>query len=534
MSAVCLQLPQNTRITFMAKISANDVSITAKNLIALRQYVHAAEILCKAAIESQADWTLLNARWEELPQSIWLESEHICQSRLKALRGTRDPEGLMQFGQKASQKFGTPKIQVEYANGLLQFQKTQEAQLILEQILISTTEPSILGLANRFLAMISENQTHYQQALTLLNGRELGLTLLQYGTYLMGIGKNIESREYLHQALTYFPKDVFYQAWLHYNLGMTYLRLNSPLGEAHFLQAAQLAKQESAKTMRSCVQIGIAAGRRIRGEYLRALSAYQKAADIALDTEDFHAARWGIAHSYRLLHQTSLALAELHAVENPSWLEPELALTLLELQDCAGAKKALARAAKLSDQHQQRAAIAKAELARHHKDLNTALKHLESIPRDGLVALEESQRFRALFTIWDASTGYSASAQHIIKRNHIRLQQKPILRIWVNHQEIPLRYASKPSLLLSVLLEQGNGASYQTIQNALMPNSKKTLRSQSQLLSTWKQKLNNLLGWEAVRNIGGAITLDDQSDWELENNPKPAPQQIAAGSQPVN
>ena len=117
--------------------------------------------------------------------------------------------------------------------------------------------------------------------------------------------------------------------------------------------------------------------------------------------------------------------------------------------------------------------------------------HLEGVPRDGLVALEESSRFKALFAIWDASTGQSVSHTMPIVQNHVRVILKPFLRVWVNRQEIQFSHGTQLTLLLTYLLEHNFAASFDEIEAALCKPTNKRRNGQS--ISTWKQKINDRL-----------------------------------------
>ena len=69
---------------------------------------------------------------------------------------------------------------------------------------------------------------------------------------------------------------------------------------------------------------------------------------------------------------------------------------------------------------------------------------------------------------------------------------------------------------MAFLITHGGGSSIQDLISSLRTSKMVSIHAGQKIVSAWKQKLNLILGWEAVQNMQGALRLDAETDWILE------------------
>lgn len=499
---------------------------TVDALLGLGDFSRAALVLQHAGryVKQRSEWSLLETAWNRVG-TAWLENPLFTAARLNVLRGVRDADRLLELMPLVLENFpNDPEVLIEIAWALTVEAKTELAVSMLETILERSIGAREQGLAHRFLALlVQEPLVHYEQCFDLLTARELGLAKLQQADWCLNQGRYEAARESLFDARALLRSDSFYLAWIEYNLGISYLRNADPQGESHFLAVERLARRGDAKSFQSRAWFGLGGVRRLRGELERALDSYQRAARSATEPDDRTVAHWGIAHCLRLLGRTAEALSRLHSIleagESPDWLWVDLAATQLELGDTVSAQNSLDRSGVLYDHNAHRAAIVKAELARRINDLNLTIKYLQTVPRTGLVAQEESLRFAWLFALWDAHTGFVAPRQAPLAQYTVTVKTQPVLQVWVNGRDIGLTPNGKPAELLAFLITQDGAASIYQISEALYGHPKALKkRNAQQSISDLIRKVRAALGWQAsIQSTRGAYVLDSKMTWNLES-----------------
>jgi tetratricopeptide (TPR) repeat protein len=514
----------------MGRISGRDALYSITPLVKDGKLERAAEVLVLASqsVRSSADWRALLEGWNLVGEAFVIQSERFSACYANALRGVRAPAKLEDFSRRALEFYpDSTSIAVERAWALFVLKRFTDAKLILERL--ATTE-SIRerGIAQRILGSIGFAQSqdwipHFELACTLLTGRELGLALGEYGSSLLDSGDYHKAREIFFEARVALKGDVFYLAWLEYSLGLSFMRAGDARGESHFLESERLTRQPEANAFRSRAWFGVGGVRRLQGELERALYAYRLALRAALEPDDLAFARWGVAHCLRLMDAPSQSLNELHAALEhgaPAWLWADVAAVNTELGDLKGAKRALERAGVLHDHNAQRAAVVRAELARQEKDLNLVLQHLEILPKDGIIAREESQRFGLLFTIWNATMGHQIQAIEPQSSLVVDVRAHGALRVNVNGRKVGLRPASKPAEVLVLLLERGGSASTEDLAEELFKNAASSeKRKNQQAVSAAVRQLRSVLGWETSVISGGRVyELDPKAIWNYDRD----------------
>jgi tetratricopeptide (TPR) repeat protein len=471
--------------------------------------------LASRHVQSRADWIALDDTWRGVGDR-WLGAPNSTLARLRALRGARDPKRLLLEAQRALETRDRPEVRVELASAYLALEHSDRARALLEPYEFSNDlEPTTLGVALRLLGLARGDTDLLTRAAQRLTGRELALTLAARALMHLERDASREARHDLVAALELLPKDPYYRAWLTHALGITYVRENSPLGEAHFLDAERWARHRDARELTSRALAGLGTSRRLRLEYDRALHAYERALERAgPDKDDAINARWGIAQSQRLLGRHPEALLTLGTATEPR-LATLQALTLLELRDPDAARDALRHADKVQGAHVQRLALARAELARLSGDLNAARNHLERVEPRGLIATEDASRFTELAHLW-AAFGHAAPTPPRQITHRVRVTTRPALGVTVNDRDIPLNSTGRTAELLAFLVTRDGAASTAQIAEALYPHATRDEhRTNTKRISDLRTALEDALGWtDSVKNIGGALRLDPRASWE--------------------
>jgi hypothetical protein len=346
--------------------------------------------------------------------------------------------------------------------------------------------------------------------------------LLDYGMCLDARGHTEHARDCWLEALPLLAKDAHHLAWARFNLGVSSLRDGLHDAEQHFIEAQRHARRNGADGLTSCALAGLGSVRRIRGEWDRAISAYQRAIRAAQEPDDAHYARRHLALTYRLANRASEALEVLYQALHAQPTEPEhsalqaqLGAIRLVLGDLNAATKALEHAGTPEGDEAMRCQIYRAELARRHAQPNQAIEHLEGIPLDSPTAQEELAAWTDL-TAFAQLAGLPVTARgHAPARNHVRVETLGTVQATVNLQHVPLE--GRTAELIVFLLEHAGVAPLETVADALWPKSDRT-RGVWNVKRT-AQRLRDTLGWPACISIAkGRVQLEARTIWEYDTN----------------
>ena len=292
--------------------------------------------------------------------------------------------------------------------------------------------------------------------------------------------------------------------------------------ERHFIEAERHARRHGAHGLTSRALAGLGSVRRFRGEWDRAIAAYQRAIRTAHEPDDAHYARRHLALTYRLAGRSPEALEVIYQALHAQPLEPEfsalhaqLGAIRLVLGDLNAARQALSHAQKPEGDEGVRSEIYRAELARRSGNAKQALELLEGIRFESLAAREE---FRA----WTDLAAFARLAGQSVPtsgvgpiRNHVRFEALGQIRASVNAQAVVLE--GRAAELLAFLLEHQGCAPLETVADAIWPNSDRQH-------GAWNVKraarmLRRALGWTGCVSITrGRVLLERQTIWEYDVN----------------
>jgi tetratricopeptide (TPR) repeat protein len=367
----------------------------------------------------------------------------------------------------------------------------------------------------------------FEMARTRLSGRALGTCLVAFGHHLDGLGDAMMARRVWHDALGLMPKDPYYMAWLHHELGRSYLRDFHPAAESHMLEAQSWARKARASAFASRAALGVGLVRRAMGEWSRAEASYREAIKLATESFDRQQALRGLGHTLRLAGQPSRALEPLLEATRcapselgvgTSWVFADVAAAHVQLLDEVSAVDALGRTGDLYGEDLERAKIVQAELARRRLDANGALELLRGVRFDKLWAREERACFPVVFALGEAMGLGVPEPLPRPEGLHVEVNALGVLRARVNEREVPIRPTSRPGEVLVLLLERGRVETVERLLEALFPKlSSAQQRRKAQALSALVRELRDALGWEgSVLALGGAYQLDPGARWEYD------------------
>jgi tetratricopeptide (TPR) repeat protein len=375
-----------------------------------------------------------------------------------------------------------------------------------------------------------------------LQGRMLGLALLEESRQHTALGDGFQSRQCAFEAAGLLERDVYHLARARHAVGMSYLHENQIVHAMTALtEAERLSRKRQAQDFRARALSGIAALRRAQGDLDLAESQYRKAIRLAQQPEDLIEALWGIGQCLRLRDQPEQALEQFRRalrVEHPSdWIEVYRALTFLTLlrvdearvsMACVSTAQAstaqtltaqtlTAQAGRLSFEVSQRLLVARAELARLEGNTDFARQLLRSLPPNCLTLREESRLFRDLFALLETDQTAVVQAIRVLERRVIEVIRLDPLAVRINGQALAIRPTSKGAQLLRALLRSGGACDVDLLLNALWPENLGSERDRKRK-QLWQivRDLRELLGWrDAIVALGGTYSLDPAADWQL-------------------
>ena len=415
------------------------------------------------------------------------------------------------------------RMQLFRSWALSRTQQSAEALRLLEAN-ESELEPADRGMWLRFRAdaLAYLNQPGwvevFAQARQGLRGGALGRCLMDWGNHHFRFGEASLARGLWAEALAHLAHDPYYLAWLHHSLGITVLHTQPAEAERHLLRAVELSKSQQAEEFRARALCGLGAVRRVLGEWDRALFSYQQAARVAREPDDLQEAYWGMGYTHRLSGKPAEAMGcfwRAHAAEPADTLYVDIALTHLMLGNPSGAEAALSQALQIAGRDAAKAQLARAELARQHRESEALEIALATLDWTQPWLQEERPCLPALFTE-ARRRGYLNLPRQKSKPPLVEVRAAGLLRVKVNGREIPLAPTGRAAELLVLLLEYRGEATLDQLMDKLYPE-KVSRRKASQAIWPHLERLREALGWEgSVLASSGTYRLDPGSVWRYD------------------
>jgi tetratricopeptide (TPR) repeat protein len=515
----------------MTRLKPHQAAPALTALVQLEHWGDATKVLLRAADDARnlEDWEAVAALYRQMPPTHLLETPVLAMGYATSLAKSRQAADLLAFTTPALSYHQAntelvANLALEHAWGLSQMGQHLEAHQTLSAHFHHFPQAQ-RGMAWRFLALSEfalqkPGWPHsFQQAKQHSHGHDLALTLIDEGYCLDLSGKGLIARGRWHEAVSMLTNDLFHQAWTFYNLGVSALRDLSPEAEHYFLQAEQLIHSRQAARLRARVWIGLAAARRVRGEFSRAEFAYRLALDAAKESDDRRTARSDLALTLRLAGQPALAVGELRRAiteavmgQGQAALRGLLIAPNVALGDANEARAALPYLELLSANEAIRAKIALAELARRQQRLDEAQSWLTDLPIHTLAAREEARLWPQLFDFAHAAGLPIPEPLPLARGLTTNVYALGGLRVMVNQRPINLAETSRAGELLVLLLERGGSASVEELASALWPTVKQ--RAGRDQLRHLGKALQEALGWELSLHQGrGVYRLDASAQW---------------------
>ncbi|WP_288405342.1 tetratricopeptide repeat protein [uncultured Deinococcus sp.] len=453
------------------------------------------------------------------PQAAWISIRlytHIRRFDLALIFAEQARKGL-------SQADFAPLIAYE-ALSLTSLGHHQQALDVLAPVLDSLSGLAAgTGWRARGQAMNSLRQEGWQEAFvqagTLLQGRPLGLLLLEQGGALERIGQSAYARDLWRQALPLLQDDPVYVAWLRHALGNACLRFALPEAEDHFLAMEQAVRDEMAALFRPWAACGLATARLAQGEWARALSGYRRGVRLAQEPIDQRLAWRGVGYTQRLMGKPELALETFQKAaaitpediaSGTSWVFVDIAACYAQIGRPEEAWAALERTGPMVWDDEDRGSIVRAALAYQAGDLAEATRQLASVHIDALWVREEAHCFPDLFDACAPRRPVPLSYSGPLR---VEVHALGPLLVKVNGRPVPLRPTGRAGELLVLLLEQGNRAATEVLGDLLYPEGTQK-RSKSQAVWGLVRELRETLGWEeSVLAQDGVYQLDPEVQW---------------------
>jgi tetratricopeptide (TPR) repeat protein len=531
----CLTQFQKNRflMSYMQQISVKYAERTYQSLLLSQRYTDLERVLSLAArdVQTARDWDVLRQIHERIPSKVLLASDSFTCGYAKTLVGSRRINELFDFTATALPDRTaevTACLKLERSWAFITEGQWQEACQVLESIFPDLYDAE-LGIAHRRYGLAAFKigqpwQNHFVRAKALLNGRALGLAMLDEGHCLERSGQNQEARVLWMQASPHFKKDVFHTAFIHFSIGITALRDDEPDGEQHLRIAEELTRSESAAGFRADVLIGLCTARRVRGEWARAEASARAAIRIAKEPATFQQAYFDLARTLRLaggrLYEALEQYQNAHEVmPNAGEAHVSLAACYLALGDANRAREWLRQAGPVTGFSVWLRAIVLAELARQSGDDSEMLKHLEGLPLTMLYVREEVDAWPDLFARV-RSLGHAVPLTlERIAQTVVRVEALGVLRVLINQQPVVLPPTSRLAELLVFLLENHGQASLERLRDVFWPNAINDLEHRRARKALWNmvERLRDALAWpDSVLAVGSAYRLDPGVIWEYD------------------
>lgn len=495
--------------------------------LALRTLEHAI-----SGVREYQDWHEIQTVFQTVPEPVRLSSPSWATGFARTLRGTRNTQTLLYFTELALERHtgsAAAPITLERGWALLASGSYAQALETIQPLIHDLTGPTLgfayCCLGNIYFELGQPWQTEFVAARQLLQGRALGLSMVDEGTCLDQHGNHHQARLLWLEAFGLLKTDPYHQAWLRYNLGASYLREGNLEAERNFLITAELAKSKRAADFRVWAMMGLGAIRRLQGEWQRAETHYRQAIKQARANNELEQAWWGLGHTLRLAGRPAEAFECLHraarVTDGSSWVNVSLAGALLDLNRTAEAEQALERTGNVTGNEVPRLAIMRAELARRHGNTAKTLEHLRRLPANSFTAREEFSLFAALAALSKDELNLPPALE-LRGRTVVRVEALGVLRVSVNARTIPIQPRSRVGELLVLLLEHNGQGTIDMLSEFMWPEIKndKTERDRKRKSLWWQVKeLRHALGWPAsVEALQGAYRLDPSTTWQYDAN----------------
>ncbi len=517
----------------MGFVKFSDALISSELLLEQNEFEKISRVLNLALSRSQdqTTWQKVQALLERIPYRVRVESLELAFLYARALMFNDELQTLLEFNQKALEYHGIAKsarIQLECAKSHLALRQYKKARDLLEGIL-PHVQGELLGviwgkLGFALFRLEEPWQKAFQHAIQNLTGVELGYVLINQGSCLDLSNKGIEARAAWLKALTFFKSDHKMQIMTRSNLGVSALRDLDSEAERHFLEAQRLCKNSKNIDVRASVLNGLAASRRMLGEWSRAEAAYYEATRISQDSYARNTAYFGLARTLRLAGRSNEALETLEfALQdqtlNQDQIQISRAMTFLALGQNTAAQDALSKVGTLvSVSDQWLFKIVQAELLRREGNLESAVELLEGLPVETLHAREEARCFPELMQLLYAADKPFPKPLEYTQGLTVRVVAQGLLRVYINDRPVNLSPTSRAGELLVYLLEQNGAASIDMIVDAMfthlgIDDRKKARGAIWNLVKTLRQAL----GWQnSVMALRGAYQLDPNVTWQYD------------------
>jgi len=415
------------------------------------------------------------------------------------------------------------ELWVDYALALANTGRESEAHRGLEQAL-PFLSPELSGVAQRRLGRFAFKlglpwQDHLEVSKALLTHppRMWGLTLDVQAWCLCESGDLERAQNLWLEALPCFPKDRYFQSWIHYNLGITTLR-RGDLSEAsdYLREAVRLSEHPEARAMHSTALLGLGLLRRSRGEWQRALQIYR---DLLEGGSEVWVEQTALVAYIKCLRLAGLRREALEEATRSTLRFPEHAPLKVA--------KAAVHLAWKQAQHAQRELegiphpktlvpsarwlfhLVWAELCRQAGDQKGIQIWLEGVPLDTVQVREEIPFFPELFAALERPP---PPLEHFPLS--VEVCAEGMLEVRVSGETLPLSATGRVAELLLYLLEHGGQATLEQLLTALFPEQKGEgqggVRSnRRKAVADLIGKLRSSLGWaDSVRYTHGRYCLD--------------------------
>ena len=483
-------------------------------------------------VRSEIEWQQALAFLERIPLDQRIESVQLATAYAHVLNKNRRFAATLEFASIVVKQHGpiqAARVQLESSGALLELRRFEEARSTLTEILSDLSGQS-LGIAHHWLGFVLFNlkepwRPAFVQARELLQGGQLGRSLLDEGYCLDESGLGSKARHVWLEALPLFRSQPKMLAWTRYNLGISALRDLDPESERHFLEADLLTRKQEAKALRPAVLNGLASSRRIRGEWSRAEFMYWACLEIAKDSLDRHGAYMGLTRTLSLTGRHTEAFEVLEVALSEPDLEKDLFYVIaagnhLALRQPDQARQLLEQVGVLvSEYHRWLERIIRAELSRQEGDPSEALRCLTGVPISTVYAREEVRRWPELFALAKANGMSVPAPLEYDEGTVIRVQAKGVLHVWVNDRNIPISPTGRAGELLVFLLEHDGEAPLDAILDAFYPNATDAESRSRARKMIWEHAsaLRVALGWQgALIALRGAYQLDPSAQWRYD------------------
>lgn len=454
----------------------------------------------------------------------------------RVLSGAREDARLSDWIERCLNATGQlePELEVLHAYVLICSARYAHASETLHRVLEHLSGPW-LALAHQRLIWTAHHlrrpwDTHLEAARHGLAGRGLGLALLDAAECAYSDNDLALSQRLTLEALPLLRGDTLHHAQAHLRLGFDLLRGGDLGAETHFLRGYQETLKAEGKALRAKALNGLAALRRVQGEWRIALEYYRRASKAAIDADDTHElelASLNTARTQRLSGNPRAAIQTLETalrqgVKHPDMFRLELAAALLVCGETRTVSTLLEQSRDVYGADRFLYAILAAELARGNGQYGQVLELLRGVPMTERLAREEVTHFPELFA-WAAAQGlHVPEPLPFPVKTVVRIVQtsRTKLQVFVNERRVPqLEDTQDAAALLRLLRTPNTPVKTDDLAVAIF-----ALEEIEQIESGFRDLTNKIvsrlrhkLGYpESVRHDRHAYWLDADTIWIFE------------------